>query len=168
MNEHMSVCELAIPYPPLQIDGKNLYYASLLTNDYAGVVSEMSAVTGYVFQHLITANQKISDTIRCISHVEMRHLGFIGELINLLGGKPRFAVQLGCKSAFWNAQYISYETNPKYFLKENIANEKAAIENYYIRITQINDQSVQSVLSRIILDEENHIRLFNALLEEFY
>ena len=168
MNEHMSGCELSIPYPPLQIDRKNLYYASLLTNDYAGVVSEMSAVTGYLFQHLIAAIPEISDTIRCISHIEMRHLGFIGELINLLGGKPRFAVQSGCKSAFWNAQFISYETNPKYFLKENIANEKAAIENYYIRTNQINDRSVQSVLNRIIQDEENHIRIFNALLEKFY
>lgn len=168
MNENIASCELDIPYPPLQTDGKNLYYASLLTNDYAGVVSEMSAVTGYMFQHLVTANKKISGTIKCISRVEMRHLGFIGELINLFGGNPRIAVQSGCKSTYWNAQYISYETNPKCFLKENIANEKAAIANYNIRTNQISDSSVQSILERIIQDEENHIRLFSALLEEFY
>ena len=168
MNEHRHGCELDIPYPPIQVDVKNLYYASLLTNDYAGVISEMSAVTVYVFQSLITSNKNIADTIRCISRVEMRHLGFIGELIELLGGKPRYAVQSGCKSSFWNAQFISYEANPKYFLKENIASEKAAINNYSIRINQINDKSVQAVLGRIILDEENRIRIFNALIDEFY
>lgn len=168
MNEHGFECELATPYPPLQIEEKNLYYASLLTNDFAGVVSEMSAITGYVFQSLVTANPKISSMVHCISIIEMRHLRYIGELIELLGGKPRLAVQSGCKGSFWNAQYLSYETNPKYFLKENIANEKAAIANYYIRISQIGDKFVQSILNRIILDEENHIRLFNALLDEFY
>jgi len=63
MNEHIAGCELEIPYPPLQTDGKDLYYASLLTNDYAGVVSEMSAVTGYMFQQFVTSNKKIVDTI---------------------------------------------------------------------------------------------------------
>ncbi len=168
MNEHMRSCELPIPYPPLKIDGKNLYYASLLTNDFAGAVSEMSAVTAYSFQHFVTYNQKISETIKCISLVEMRHLAFIGKLISSYGGNPRLAVQAGCKSTFWNAQYISYETNPKCYLKENIVNEKAAIASYNNRINQISDKAVQELLKRIILDEENHISLFTDLLEEFY
>ncbi|MBP8641167.1 MAG: hypothetical protein KBI01_09790 [Oscillospiraceae bacterium] len=168
MNEQMYGCELDVPYPPVQVSGKNLYYASLLTNDYAGVVSEMSAVMGYVFQSLVSNNQIISATINCISIVEMRHLRYIGELIELLGGKPRFAVQSGCKSSFWEGQFISYEANPKYYLKENIANEKTAIANYSLRIKQINDNFVQSILNRIIMDEENHIRIFNALLDAFY
>lgn len=168
MNEHMFNCELPVPYPSVQTEGKNLYYASLLTNDYAGVVSEMSAVTGYMYQHFITSNAKIADTLKCISVVEMRHLGFIGELITAFGGNPRIAVQSGCKSTYWNAQYISYETNPKCYLKENIANERVAIANYNIRMNQICDRFVQALLERIILDEENHIKLFSALLDEFY
>ncbi|MFB0921770.1 MAG: ferritin family protein [Oscillospiraceae bacterium] len=168
MNESKWSCELPIPYPILKTDGKNLYYASLLTNDYAGAVSEMSAVSAYIFQHFVTHNRKISETIRCISLVEMRHLGFIGELIADYGGNPRFAVQSGGRSSYWNAQYISYETNPKCFLKENISNEKAAIASYNNRINQISDKAVQELLKRIILDEENHIRLFSDLLEEFY
>ncbi len=168
MNEHMSSCELLVPYPLVRTEGKNLYYASLLTNDYAGIVSEMSAVTGYMFQHLSSTNAKISNTLKCISIVEMRHLGIIGKLITAFGGNPRIAVQSGCKSTFWNAQYINYETNPRFFLKEDIANERAAIANYNIRINQLSDNYVKAVLERIILDEENHIRLFRALLDEFY
>ncbi|MEA4894546.1 MAG: ferritin family protein [Oscillospiraceae bacterium] len=161
-------CELSIPYPPVRTDGKNLYFASLLTNDYAGTVSEMSAVTAYSFQHLVTYNQKISETVRCISIVEMRHFEMIGRLITQFGGNPRVAVQSGCKCAFWSAQYVSYESNPKLYLKDNITNEKAAIASYYNRINQISDRTAQELLKRIILDEENHIRLFNELIEEFY
>ncbi len=168
MNENLRSCELPIPYPMLKTDGKNLYYASLLTNDYAGAVSEMSAVSAYIFQRLLTHNQKISETLRCISLVEMRHLGFIGKLISDYGGNPRFAVQSGSRSTYWNAQYINYETNPKCYLKENISNEKLAIASYNNRINQISDRPVQELLKRIILDEENHIRLFTDLLEEFY
>jgi len=166
MNENMQSCELGIPYPPAQTEGKNLFYASLLTNDYAGIISEMSAVTSYMYQHLISSNQKIADTIKCISLVEMRHLGFIGELISSFGGNPRLAVQSGCNSSFWSAHNISYETNPKCFLKENIASERSAVANYNVRMNQIHDVNVQSLLARIVLDEEHHIKLFMALLEE--
>ncbi len=164
----MRSCELPIPYPPLKTNGKNLYYATLLTNDFAGAISEMSAVTAYSFQHLVTNIHKISETIKCISLIEMRHLEIIGKLISNYGGNPRLAVQAGYKSTYWNAQYISYETNPKHYLKENIVNEKVAIASYNNRISQISDRSVQELLERIILDEENHIRLFTDLLEEFY
>jgi len=164
----MMSCELTIPYPTVQTNGKNLYYASLLTNDYAGIVSEMSAVSVYIFQNIVTTNQRIADTLKCISLVEMRHFGYIGKLIEAFGGNPRLAVQSGCKCIFWNSQYLSYETNSKCYLKENIACEKAAIANYKTRITQISDKNVQVLLERIIMDEENHIRLFEALLEEFY
>ena len=166
MNENMMSCELPIPYPPVKTDGKNLYYASLLTNDYAGVISEMSAVSVYIFQNIVTTNQRISDTLKCISIVEMRHFGYIGKLIEAFGGNPRIAVQSGCKCSFWNSQYLSYETNPKCYLKENIASEKAAIVNYKTRLNQISDKSVRELLERIIMDEENHIRLFEALLTE--
>lgn len=168
MNDCIRCCELNIPYPQVLTGGKNLFYASLLTNDYAGTVSEMSAVTQYIFQHIVTANRKIADTVKCISLVEMRHLEIISEIIHDFGGNPRFAVQYGCNAAFWSAQYIGYDTDPRSYLKENIANENAAIASYNTRISQINDIYVQKILERIILDEQNHIRLFSSLLQEFY
>ena len=168
MSDNMRSCELNIPYPEVKTGGNNLYYASLLTNDYAGVISEMSAVAKYIFQHLVTSNKKIADTVSCISVVEMRHMKFLGEIIRDFGGNPRLAVQSGCNTVFWNAQHIGYDTDPRTYLKDNIANEKAAIASYSNRINQINDIYVQKVLERIILDEKNHIGLFNALIDEFF
>lgn len=37
-----------LPYPPVQVEGKNQVYANLLSIDYCGAVSEMSAITQYI------------------------------------------------------------------------------------------------------------------------
>lgn len=166
MNEHMGSCLLDIPYPEISVCGKNPHYAALLSEDYAGQTSELSAVTTYLFQHFICTNEVISDSLQCIASVEMKHMGFLGELIAQFGGCPRIGVQTSCNIRFWSGQYLNYETDPKSFIKRNIAGERAAIMNYRKRIDQICDRYVQAVLERIILDEEHHIKIFKELLED--
>lgn len=165
MNEQNGI-ELNIPYPPAKADGVNIYFASLLTNDFAGPVGELSAVTDYTFQALVTPDQSIASLVSGISKVEMHHLQLIGQLIVSLGGNPRFAVQNGCGTCFWNGQLIGYATNPRDYLREDIKNEKATIENYRNRIEQISDNGVRAVLERIIKDEEHHIDLYGQALAQ--
>lgn len=167
MNDDMLGCELGIPYPPAKTESKNLYYAALLTNDFAGSVSEMSAVTKYTFQNAAATEKRVSDIMKCISMIEMRHLGFLSSLIKDFGGKPRIAVQSGCNTIYWSAHYISYDTDPRTFLRGNITDEKAAIASYINRINQINDKYVKKLIERIILDEENHIRIFSTILDSY-
>ncbi|NCC68779.1 MAG: bacterioferritin [Clostridia bacterium] len=165
MNEAYN-CYLDIPYPTVTTQGRNTAYAALLSNDLAGQVSEMTAVTQYIFQHVISVNEKISKVMQCISIVEMRHYEFLSELIRDFGGNPKIAVQNGCSQVFWNAQYVDYCCDPKIFLKNNITAETAAITNYTRRIGQICDNSARAVLERIILDEEHHRKIFYELLAE--
>lgn len=165
MNEAYN-CYLDIPYPTVTTEGRNTAYAAILTNDLAGQVSEMTAVSQYVYQHIISVNQKIAKAMECIARVEMRHYEFISELIRDFGGNPKVAVQNGCSLIFWNAQYVDYCSDPKIFLKNNIAAETAAISNYTKRIGQMSDNSACAVLERIILDEENHRRIFYELLAD--
>ncbi|NLH00378.1 MAG: rubrerythrin family protein [Clostridiales bacterium] len=167
MGEIQRMCELRIPYPPPKAEKKNILYASLLTNDYAGIISEMSAVSVYTYQHIATPYGRISEVLRCISAVEMRHMKMLGSLIVSLGGNPRIAVKLGRGYNYWSSQCISYETNPRIYLREDLACERAAITSYKLRITQIDDNAVRKVLERIILDEERHVELLTALCNEF-
>ena len=37
-----------LPYPPIQVRKKNKDYANILSFDYCGSVSEMSAITQYI------------------------------------------------------------------------------------------------------------------------
>ena len=165
MNEEYKIT-LDAPYPPAKADGCNIFYASLLTNDFAGPVSELSAVTQYTFQSLASKDQKAAALVGGIAKIEMHHMQLIGQLIASLGGIPRFAVQNGCGTSFWNGQLIGYDSSARDFLRENIATEQAAIANYSHRIDQIDDNGVRAVLRRIILDEEHHIDLYGQLLAE--
>lgn len=159
-------CQLDIPYPEVMVEGRNSSYAAMLSYDLAGQVSELSAVTQYVYQHMITSNESVSEAVRCISMVEMHHYEMIGRLIYELGGNPKLAVNNGCGNYFWNAQYVDYTPYPRRFLKINIEAEQKAIDNYRKNIEQINDKYVRAILDRIIMDEKHHIDIFNGLLEE--
>ena len=39
------------PYPKIQVEKPNTYYANLLLNDYAGINSELTSITQYIFQN---------------------------------------------------------------------------------------------------------------------
>lgn len=165
MNEENN-CRLDLPYPEVRVQGRNTSDAALLSNDYAGQISEMSAVSQYSYQHLITQDARISKAVACISMVEMHHFEMVGKLIFMLGGNPRIAVQNNCAVRFWTAQNIDYCADPKCYLIINIESEEKAIASYLKRIEQINDAYVHKVLERIILDEEHHIKIFHQLLNE--
>lgn len=94
----------------------------------------------------------------------MQHYELIGHLITAFGGCPRLAVQNGCSLRYWSGQNASYEVDPACFLPLNIKSERTAIENYRERISQIDDPSAIKILERIILDEQNHIEIFNSFL----
>ncbi len=159
-------CRLNIAYPPVKTQGRNLRYAAILSDDYAGTVSEMTAVTQYFYQHLIIedSNEQLAAALECISIVEMHHLDMIGKLITDFGGDPQFRVMNRKNKAFWSGRYPLYLKNPQRFIKADIQSEQQAIRNYRLNISQIDDIYVKKVLERIILDEENHIKIFESFL----
>lgn len=165
MSESFSGYYLDIPYPPVEVEGRNMYYASLLTEDYAGQVSELTAVMSYVFQHLICHDGGIAQAVGAIAMVEMRHLEMIGRLIRLFGGCPRSGADRSGRMFWWSGRFTRQETDPACFLKANISMEGDTIREYNQRAAQIQDAPARAVLQRIILDEEHHIRIFNELLD---
>jgi len=157
---------LDLPYPPVETCGKNPHYAALLTRDYAGQDGEITAVTTYLFQHFICCNEKIHCAMKAVARVEMMHFGFLGELIHKFGGCPTVGVQQNGRTCFWSGQYNCYNTDPCCFLKSNIEAEQKAINSYWNRIAQIEDEPTRKLLKRIIKDEEHHIEIFKGLLCE--
>ena len=58
----------------------------------------MSAISLYVFNHLITEyNPDVSAVFHKVSIVEMHHLEIFGNLAQQLGEEPRLWTQHGCK-----------------------------------------------------------------------
>ncbi len=84
-----------LPYPPIQAEQKNPVYANLLSIDYCGSVSEMSAITQYINNENRISGEKcaLAKTLLGIAMAEMMHLQKLGELIQLLGGTVDFTAR---------------------------------------------------------------------------
>lgn len=157
------------PYPKVQVEKKNYYYASLLKQDYTGDVSELTAILLYSYQHIIKDKtlEEIAKIIHEISIVEMLHLELLGETITLLGGNADFSINnpINYQKEYWNASLVNYETDIKKILKIDIESEKKAIINYQKHYLMIEDKYIRSLLERIIEDEKRHLVIFKILLE---
>ena len=160
---------LPMPYPPIQVQGRNRNYANLLSNDYCGSVSELTAITQYINNEnrLCLENCGIARALLEIAVAEMMHLQKLGELIQLLGGEVDFnAVQPNGAQVQWTPSFLSLPRNAGKMLCADIQGEKDAIAQYRKHIGMIEDECVNAVLRRIIRDEEYHIILLQTMLEE--
>lgn len=159
--------KLDIPYPEVMVEEKNSYYADLLSQDYAGMVSESTAAFLYSYQHFNTfkSNEEFAKIIKEISIVEMKHLEMLGETIKLLGNDPVYKT---CEASrgdcmMWSASNIDYSTDLKDMLKTDIKAEETAIKTYEHHKRLINDKYIKRMLDRIILDEKRHLEIFNSI-----
>ena len=162
-------CQVNKPYPKVEVEGKNVEYAKLLLDDYAGIVSEETAVNQYIYQHFdkFNTDEVFSKTLSKIAMVEMKHLELLGKTIKLLGVDPKFKVpdkSYNCLT-YWSSSFVCYNTSIVDMLKNDIRLEEKTIEIYKNHISLINDQFIKRLLYRIIEDEEKHIECFNMLLD---
>ena len=158
-----------LPYPPIQVRGKNPAYANLLSIDYCGSVSELSAITQYINNENRLSCEKcpLARTLLGIAMAEMMHLQKLGELIVLLGGNINFVAKYRNGGAkMWTPEYLKIPENLKNMLLADIEAEKAAIAQYEAHIKMIKDDCVNAVLSRIIGDEEYHIMLLRVMMQK--
>ena len=156
-----------LPYPPIQVRERNQAYANLLSIDYCGAVSELSAITKYINNEnrLSGENCPLAKNLLGIAMAEMMHLQKLGELIVLLGGTVDFTARFrDGRRKMWTPEYLKIPEQTKGMLLADIEAEKAAITQYEAHIKMIKDDCVVAVLARIIKDEEYHIMLLRALL----
>lgn len=162
-------CINNLPYPEIKVERPNIDYAYLLLQDYAGSVSETTAILTYSYQHFLDINENFSQVIKTIAITEMRHLDILGELICKLGFNPVYKTLQSDSNDMlaWNSDFVNYETNLEKLLKYNIKSETDAINNYLEHIKMIDDVYIKRILERIIEDEKIHIKCFNDLLDEY-
>jgi bacterioferritin len=153
----------SIPYPEIKVSAQNKEYAQILDNDYAGKVSEMTAINQYMYHSFMSSNDELEKLFENTAIVEMYHLEILAKLIELLGGNPLYQ---NMDNQFWNGDYVYYGNNLCERLKGDLNSEYKAIENYKKDIEIIKDPYIQVILKRIILDEEVHVELFQYSIEK--
>ncbi|MDR1464663.1 MAG: rubrerythrin family protein [Oscillospiraceae bacterium] len=158
------------PYPETTVAGKNPAYARAMLSNCAGRNSEMSAVALYFYDHIITERDALlSSAFRAIMKVEMVHLELFEKLALHLGADPRLWEAQTVpqpRMNYWSPARLPYATNRKLILQNALAAERAAIAIYERQQKEIQDEGVVNVLRRVLLDEQLHVELFRALLEQ--
>ncbi len=160
---------LEFPYPPIRVKCRNMTYAELLSVDYCGSVSELSALTQYINNEsrLSREHCDIARMLLEIGVAEMMHLQKLGELILLLGGELDYTARYqNGKSCRWTPEYLTLPARMSEMIQVDIEGERAAIKQYRMHIGRMDDEYVNAVLARIIKDEEYHILLLQTLLDD--
>lgn len=158
-----------LPYPPLSVRGRNQAYANLLSLDYCGSVSELSAIVQYVNNEGRLSGRECAcaRTLLGMGMAEMIHLQKLGDLIVLLGGKLDYVARYrNGQKRMWTPKYVLLPDSMEKMLLADIEAEQAAIKQYNMHIGMIGDDCVNAVLARIVKDEEYHIMILQTLLEE--
>jgi len=158
-----------LPYPEPRVEKTSIGYANVLLKDYAGEVSEFTAVSLYVYQHIVSEGrfEDYARIIGGISMAEMKHLELIGKTVKLLGIKPIYIDSACPPGQLWTSAYVNFTIFIKDMLLEDIKSEKKAIKNYKYHISIIKDRYIQELIKRIIKDEELHLKLFTELYGKY-
>lgn len=99
-------CQSDMPFPPIKVESKNSYYATLLLDAFASSAdSEIQAITQYIYHSKTIGNNTISKAVMCIALIEMHHLHALSEVITMLGGKPFYE---NSNKNFWMTGNIAY------------------------------------------------------------
>lgn len=157
------------PYPKIRVHAPNDHYAEILMDDYAGMVSEFTAISQYLYHHFLL--KKLSDDLgellENVAITEMLHMEMLADTILLLGGNPVIRGSYSTMGSFWDGRLVNYGVLACDQLRADLDSEYKAIANYRRHIEIIGDSYVQDILKRIILDEEVHVKLFTKELKKY-
>ena len=159
------LCHVDLPYPPVRVDRQNNVYARAMLDNLGGKESEMSAVSLYFYNALVTAGQpETAAVFHRISIVEMHHMEIFGTLAGQLGQDPRLWTVKQGRRIYWSPGYNQYPIRREELLKNAILGEKLAIRKYEMQAGAIQDPYIVENLRRILLDEQLHVEILTGLL----
>lgn len=124
---------------------------ALLNEDLFG---EHDAIL-YYLTHAWTVARQYGHQILEIANDEMRHFKWLGHTITQLGGTPDLSTPK-----------INPTLDIQAALKKDVAAEIHAIDQYQTHIEMISKDSVKALLQRIVVDERDHLRQFQELLDQ--
>lgn len=158
-----------LPYPPIQINERNMNYEKLILDNVAGSTSELSTISLYCYNSLITKRQypEISAAFHELMIIEMHHLEIFGTIATQLGADPRWWSWRANKNMYWSPGYNKYSMRLKDILANAIKHENFSIDKYTKQASNIRDMNIVENLHRIIIDEKKHVEILTGLFNKY-
>lgn len=167
MEARMPVAE-GSPYPSIQTQGKNAMAARAVLSMLGGNSSEMTTVAQYFYSSAVLREScpKAAEYFHKIAMVEMRHLSLLADLALSLGGDPRLWSYQAGRPAYWSSAVVTYSHEPAALLTRAVTGENRAVAEYRRLGAELRDPCAKALTDRLILDEEQHLVVFQRLLKE--
>lgn len=156
------------PWPSIEVVSQNQRYAAAMLSNIGSCNSEMSAISLYVYNSIITKSYffDIAECFHRISIVEMHHLNIFGELSIMLGADPRLWSYQNGRMRYWSPDCNRYPTRIGALVTNALNGELEAIKKYQTQAKRIDDCNIKAILNRIIADELCHVEIFRFILAE--
>ena len=162
----MKPLSVDIPFPSLAGIVPSRRQAEIISPAYAAPDSELTTILQYVYHHFYFENENMEDIASLYEQIfisEMTHLDHLGNALLKLGADPVFTKRPPIKENFFTAAYVKYSKNPKQMLIDDINSEMHAIAQYRAMLPKLDDAPLAALISRIIMDEELHLKTFKEL-----
>lgn len=151
-------------YPTVRVEGRNPRYAEAMLSNIGGVTSELSSISLYYYNQLITAGvPEVTETFHQIGLEELRHLETFGALALQLGADPRFWSAPQGRRAWWSPEYLHYNRRLGPLLHNALHEERSTLRKYENQARWIRDTYILELLHRIMAEERQHIELISDL-----
>lgn len=117
------------------------------------------------YEHIeLQNNEHIKKILLNIAIEEMHHLDILGTILVKLGEK---ALYRSSDNKEWNSNYVKYNIcNLKEMIELNIKSENIAIKEYQKLMNYTRNIYLKRIYERIILDETNHLKVFQKIVKE--
>jgi len=162
--------KLDIPYPSIKDLDTNIEYSQIILSNLGGLHSVMNTVTLYFYNHIILEEQwkELSDAMKQLCMVEMKHLNIFAKMCYKLGADPRLWDCHHDLLEYWSPGYNVYPRQINTLLENAIIQEQNTMTNYQYQITCIDEPIIQNMLKRIIKDNQLHIEILETFLQRYY
>ena len=140
---------------------------------YAGNKSEFTSITQYMYQHLVIwSNPRLNNLSKAMENIairEMVHYKMLAKVLVKCGIDPKNCVYIDGNPNlcdYWKASNVSYEKTLVKIFENNCLLEERAIQEYNEIINNTDSENLKQILTRIIQDEQAHLKYFKLFLNE--
>ena len=160
------ICDL--PYPSVDSLTHDVRSGQIISFAYAAQYGELTAILQYTYHHFHfgTVDEETANVLMCIALAEMKHLDILGEAMLKLGVNPLY-VQCPNTKTYYNTSGVSQSTTPQKMLMDDIQGELEAIATYKKMLYVLQNEQVEAIIQRIIMDEELHLATLKKMLEAY-
>ena len=155
-------------YPSLKDLHCDPYAARIISSAYATSAGELNATLQYIYHSisfLTKDDEKRAELLKSIAVAEMIHLDLLGEALARLGSPPVYSFSPPAQYNFYSTKFVAYSRSLRNMIEDDIMGEKYAIYGYERMLPRLKNDTLRSLICRILEDEHLHVEALKSSLE---